>query len=168
MKPVEDPHEFREALGAFATGVTVITALGSRGEPVGFTANSFNSVSLEPPLVLFSLDKQASVLSTFLSTRHFAVNVLREDQRSLSEHFANFKGDRWKDLEYETWETGCPILADALASFECDYRYTYDGGDHVIFVGEVKRMDPRGAGRPLLYFGGAYHRLDPDSGDSDA
>ena len=165
MKPVEDPDKFREALGAFATGVTVITSLGPRGERVGFTANSFNSVSLDPPLVLFSLDKQASVLPAFLSTRHFAVNVLREDQRSLSDHFANFKGDRWEGLAYETWETGCPILPDALASFECDYRYTYDGGDHVIFVGEVKRMDLRGAGRPLLYFGGTYHRIDPGSED---
>jgi flavin reductase (DIM6/NTAB) family NADH-FMN oxidoreductase RutF len=161
MKPVEDPDNFREALGAFATGVTVITALGPRGERVGFTANSFNSVSLDPPLVLFSLDKQASILGAFLSARHFAVNILREDQRTLSERFAGSPEDRFAGIAYETWETGCPILSDTLASFECDYRYTYDGGDHVIFVGEVKRMEERAPGGPLLYFGGVYRRIDP-------
>jgi flavin reductase (DIM6/NTAB) family NADH-FMN oxidoreductase RutF len=161
MNAVRDPNQFRKALGAFATGVTVITALGPRDEPVGFTANSFNSVSLEPPLVLFSLDKQASILGAFLSARHFAVNVLREDQRALSERFAARQEDRFEGIAFETWETGCPILPDTLASFECDYRYSYDVGDHVIFVGEVKRMEQRAAGGPLLYFGGAYRRIDP-------
>lgn len=160
MNAVRDPNEFRRALGTFATGVTVITARGPSGEPVGFTANSFNSVSLEPPLVLFSLDKQASILPAFLSARHFAVNVLREDQRALSERFAGRAEGRFEGIAFETWETACPILPETLASFECDYRYTYDGGDHVIFVGEVKRMEQREPGGPLLYFGGVYRRID--------
>lgn len=162
MNAVRDPNELRKALGTFATGVTVITARGPSGEPVGFTANSFNSVSLEPPLVLFSLNKQASILSEFLAARHFAVNVLREDQLALSERFANCAEGRFDGVAFETWEAGCPILPDTLASFECDYRYTYDGGDHVIFVGEVKRMEQREPSEPLLFFCGRYRRLDAD------
>jgi 4-hydroxyphenylacetate 3-hydroxylase, reductase component len=162
MRPVDDPRKLRDVLGTFATGVTIITTLGPRGEPVGFTANSFSSVSLDPPLVLFSLSKQAQSLPSFLSASVFAVNVLGEGQQALSDRFATSLIDKFEGIAHETWQLGAPILSDSLASFECEYRYIYDGGDHVVFVGEVKRMDRREAGRPLLYLTGRYRRLAPE------
>ena len=154
-----DPTEFREALGCFATGVTIITAVGPRGEPIGITVNSFNSVSLEPPLILFSLNRRAYSLRAFLSTQAFAVNILHEGQEALSHRFAQALEDKWSDVDYELWDTGCPILKDALASFECKIRHTYHGGDHVIFVGEVLRLRHDPAGRPLVFCRGVYHVL---------
>ncbi len=158
-----DQAEFRVALGCFATGITIISAIGPRGAPVGVTANSFNSVSLDPPLVLFSLNRRAYSLQAFLSTQNFAVNVLREGQESLSERFAQALEDKWSGVAYETWETGCPILADTLASFECRIRHTYHGGDHVIFVGEVLRLRHDPEGRPLLFYRGKYRGVGPSS-----
>ena len=148
--------DFRRALGAFATGITVITTLGPRGEPVGLTANSFNSVSLDPPLVLFSVGRHARSLTAFLSSHHFAVNILSDDQKALSDGFARPTKDKWAGIDFETWEHGCPILPGCLANLECQIRYTHMGGDHVIFVGKVERMayDPEGA--PLVYFRGGY------------
>jgi flavin reductase (DIM6/NTAB) family NADH-FMN oxidoreductase RutF len=157
--PKLDPREFRSHLGCFATGVTIITALGGRGQMLGVTANSFNSVSLDPPLVLFSLDRRAYSLWDFLSTGHFAVNILAEDQHELSNRFARTMSDKWSGVEWQTWDHGCPILAHCHANFECSIAYTYAGGDHVIFVGRVERMAYDDARRPLLYYRGAYHRL---------
>lgn len=153
-------QELRQTLGCFATGVTVITTLGGGGKPVGLTASSFNSVSLDPPLVLFSLKRTAFSLREFLSADTFAVNVLREDDEDLSNRFAKSMEDKFDGVDYETWDTGCPILPSALASFECNIRYTYDGGDHVIFVGEVTRMSADPGGRPLLFYGGKYRAID--------
>ncbi|MGF1608012.1 MAG: flavin reductase family protein [Kiloniellales bacterium] len=151
-----DPLDFRKGLGCFATGVTIVTTRSRLGEPVGLTVNSFNSVSLDPPLVLFSLGRHTFSLPVFLSTDHFAVNVLRDDQLALSNRFARANPDKWNGVAYETWDSGCPILPDALASFECHVRYTHDGGDHVIFVGEVTRMACDPTGEPLLFYGGRY------------
>lgn len=162
LHPVDDPRKLRDALGTFATGVTIVATCDPSGEPVGFTANSFGSVSLDPPLVLFSLSKQAQSLRAFLSASAFAVNVLSEDQQALSDRFATRLADKWQGVAHETWQLGVPILSDSLASFECEYRYTYDAGDHVIFVGEVKRMDRRPGGRPLVYHTGRYRRLAPE------
>ncbi len=156
-----DPAAFRDALGCFATGVTIVTAIGPRGELIGITASSFNSVSLDPPLILFSLDRRAHSLRAFLSTQTFAVNVLREGQQALSERFARSRKDKWAGVEYEAWDTGCPILVGALASFECRIRYTYHGGDHVIFVGEVLRLRHDPQGRPLVFYRATYHGLGP-------
>ena len=155
-----DTRAFRDALGCFGTGVTVVTTIGRGDEPVGVTASSFNAVSLDPPLVLFSLDRGANSLAAFLAGTHFAVNVLGEGQAHLSRRFAMAASDKWNGIAYETWETGCPILADALANFECRVRHAYDGGDHVIFVGEVTRMRSDPDGRPLLFFRGRYCGLD--------
>lgn len=154
-----DPRAFRSALGSFATGVTVITTRGPQGELVGNTASSFNSVSLDPPLVLWSLNRAAYSFKAYLSTDYFAVNVLREGQHDLSARFAKPLGDKWQGLDYETWDTGCPILPDALAVFECKTAYTYQGGDHVIFVGEVLKFDYDPEGKPLLFWGGAYRGI---------
>jgi flavin reductase (DIM6/NTAB) family NADH-FMN oxidoreductase RutF len=151
-----DQREFRTCLGAFPTGVTVITALGPRGEAVGNTVSSFNSVSLDPPLILWSLGRHAYSLKAYLSTDLFAVNVLREGQEELSARFAKALGDKWADLAYETWETGCPILPGALAVFECRTAHTYVGGDHVIFVGEVINAVHDPEGKPLVFHRGKY------------
>ena len=123
------------------------------------TANSFNSVSLDPPLVLFSLDRRAYSLWDFLSTGHFAVNILAEEQHELSSRFARSMSDKFAGVATLTWDHGCPILADCHANFECSIAYTYAGGDHVIFVGRVERMACDTTKRPLLYYRGAYHRL---------
>jgi flavin reductase (DIM6/NTAB) family NADH-FMN oxidoreductase RutF len=154
-----DKREFRNALGWFATGVTVITTRSPEGELVGFTANSFSSVSLDPPLVLFSLNRAAQSLSIFEGCAHFAVNILAEHQAELSSRFATASHDKWEGVAVETWENGCPILADALANFECAVHAVHDGGDHRIFLGRVLRMQARGDGQPLLFSRGGYRRL---------
>ena len=153
-----DSHMFRRALGTFATGITVVTSVAADGELLGFTANSFNSVSLDPPLVLFSLDRRAYSLKAFEAAGVFAINVLREDQEQVSTAFARALSNKWDSVTFETWETGCPILADALANFECETKSMHDGGDHVIFVGQVLALRT-GEGRPLLYYRGAYRQI---------
>ncbi|MEK0083256.1 flavin reductase family protein [Benzoatithermus flavus] len=159
--PRLDPRALRACLGCFATGVTIVTALGARGQLLGVTANSFNAVSLDPPLVLFSLDRRAYSLWDFLSTGHFAVNVLAAEQADLSARFARAREDKWSGVSWSVWDHGCPILDGCHASFECSIAYTHAGGDHVIFVGQVRRMamDPEKA--PLLYYRGRYRSLAP-------
>ncbi len=158
MPQPADVRAFRSALGTFATGVTVITTRGPKGELIGNTASSFNSVSLEPPLVLWSLSRNAYSIKAYLASDHFAVNVLREGQEELSSRFSKSLGDKWHGIDYETWETGCPILPNALAIFECKIAYTYQGGDHVIFVGEVINFDHDPKGKPLVFWRGGYHK----------
>jgi 4-hydroxyphenylacetate 3-hydroxylase, reductase component len=153
-----DPKAFRSALGTFATGVTVMTTVTASGEMVGNTASSFNSVSLDPPLVLWSLARNAYSFETYMAAKYFAVNVLREGQDDLSARFSKSSGDKWRSIDYEVWETGCPILPSALAIFECRKLYTYDGGDHAIFVGEVLKFDHDPKGKPLVFWRGGYHR----------
>jgi 4-hydroxyphenylacetate 3-hydroxylase, reductase component len=164
MRAPVDLRQFRTALGTFATGVTVITTRGPRGELVGNTANSFNAVSLDPPLVLWSLGRSAYSFKAYLSTDHFAVNVLREGQEDLSARFGRQAAGKWDGVDYETWETGCPILPNALAVFECKTAYTYQGGDHVIFVGEVLNYDFDPNGKPLVFWRGGYFRVGGEDG----
>jgi flavin reductase (DIM6/NTAB) family NADH-FMN oxidoreductase RutF len=154
-----DFREFRNALGSFATGVTIVTARSRTGEPLGLTANSFNSVSLDPPLVLFSLNRKAYSLRSFEEAGNFAINVLRDDQQDISEVFAQALTDKWQGFAFETWESGAPILTHALAVFDCATHAVHDGGDHLIFVGRVLKFanDPRG--KPLLYFRGNYGQV---------
>ena len=154
-----DPRSFRQALGCFATGITVVTSVGLDGEYLGFTANSFNSVSLDPPLVLFSLDRGAYSLKAFEAAGVFAINILREDQEAVSIAFARALSNKWEGVRTEIWQTGSPILVDALASFDCETISMHDGGDHVIFVGRVLRLRAGVDGRPLLYFRGAYRQI---------
>ena len=154
-----EPRSFRDALGCFATGITVATAGSPAIGMVGVTANSFNAVSLDPPLVLFSLDRRAYSLPDFHTAGQFAVNVLAEEQRYLSRIFATPMIDRWENVHYELWDTGCPILSDALANFECKTQHIYDGGDHLIFVGRVHKLRFSASGAPLLYFRGGYRRI---------
>jgi flavin reductase (DIM6/NTAB) family NADH-FMN oxidoreductase RutF len=154
-----DSRDYRNALGNFATGVTVVTALSRDGEPLGITANSFNSVSLDPPLVLFSLDRKAYSLRSFEEAGNFAINVLRDDQEDVSRLFARTTTDRWQGLEFDTWESGAPILRDALAVFDCSTHAVHEGGDHLIFIGRVLRFAHDTEGDPLLYFRGSYGKV---------
>jgi flavin reductase (DIM6/NTAB) family NADH-FMN oxidoreductase RutF len=154
-----DHRDYRNALGTFATGVTIVTARSRAGEPLGLTANSFNSVSLDPPLVLFSLDRKAYSLRSFEEAGNFAINILRDDQQDISRLFATAKSDRWQGLEFETWESGAPILKHALAVFDCATHAVHDGGDHLIFIGKVLRFGHDPAGKPLLYFRGNYGQV---------
>lgn len=155
--PAIDSRAFRNALGSFATGITVMTAVGADGVPVGITVNSFSSLSLDPPLVLFCVARSSQSLAAFSSAPGFAVNVLADDQQELSVRFSRRDlQDRWGGLAVDTWDTGAPILKGCLAVLECDRHDLLDGGDHVIVVGRVRRLESRADGRPLLYFRGAY------------
>ncbi len=156
-----DFREFRNALGNFATGVTIVTARSQTGEALGLTANSFNSVSLDPPLVLFSLNRQAYSLRSFEEAGNFAINVLRDDQQDISQVFAQALSDKFQGLAFETWESGAPIFSHALAVFDCATHAVHDGGDHLIFVGRVLRFMHDPEGKPLLYFRGNYGKVHP-------
>ena len=148
--------DFRAALGMFATGVTVVTARGPTGAPVGLTANSFNSVSLSPPLVLWSLARSAGSMPAFERGSHYAVNILAADQHALAERFASKSIDRFADLAFREGAGGAPVIDGAAAVFECFNRSRYEEGDHVIFVGEVERCTWRAGAQPLIFHGGRY------------
>ena len=148
--------EFRASLGMFATGVTVVTARTTGGELIGLTANSFNSVSLAPPLVLWSLAQSASSMAAFSAGSHYAINILAADQQALAERFASKRVDRWDGVAYTDGVAGAPLLTGAMASFECFNRSQYVEGDHVIFVGEVEHCSHTPRAAPLLYHGGKF------------
>jgi len=154
-----DQRSFRAALGAFATGVAVAAAPGRGGPAAGVTVNSFTSVSLDPPLVLFCLDRSAQSLEAFEGADHFAVSVLAEDQRELSVRFASQAPDRFDGVRTTPGLGGAPVLEGCLAAVECRRHALHDGGDHVILVGLVERVRHAAGGRPLLYFRGRYARL---------
>lgn len=149
----------RDVLGSFPTGVAVVTAAGPGGELYGVTVSSFNSVSLDPPLVLFSLSRTLYSLDGFLSAEWFAVNFLREDQSDLSTRFAAALSDKWTGVPFRTGISGCPVLQPALAVLECRQYAHYDGGDHVIVVGRVTHLDADHGRMPLVYFRGRYRTL---------
>ncbi|WP_068636437.1 flavin reductase family protein [Thauera butanivorans] len=150
-----DPQAFRAALGTFTTGVTIITTRAQDGEPVGITANSFNSVSLNPPLVLWSLAKNARSLQAFSTSTHWNVHVLAADQEALSGRFARQGEDKFAGLELDESIGKAPLLKDCTARFQCRTAFSYDGGDHVIFVGEVLAYD-HGDRPPLVFQSGQY------------
>lgn len=154
-----DQRTLRDALGCFATGITVVTTTGADGTMVGLTANSFTSVSLDPPLLLVCPAKNAHSMQILHDTNHFAVNVLHIGQQPVSNVFASKAEDRFADLDWETWDHGVPIIKNSLASFECEKYAEYDGGDHIILVGQVTRVRFEPQRDPLLYFRGKYRRL---------
>lgn len=155
--PTFTSPEFRAALGLFATGVTIVTACGADGQPVGLTANSFNSVSLTPPLVLWSLGRQASTMPVFQAVTHYAIHILKADQRELAMRFATKGVDRFAGLDWQRGVGGVPLLPGAAAVFECRSRSRYDEGDHVIFVGEVEHCRATPGASPLIYHGGKFY-----------
>lgn len=155
-----DPREFRRALGNFATGVTIITARSPSGEQVGVTANSFNSVSLEPPLILWSIDKRSGSHAVFETASHFAVHILAADQIELSNHFARPQDDKFAGIPHQRGLGDAPLFADCAARFQCERYQQVDGGDHWILIGKVVAFDDFGRS-PLLYHQGAYSMVLP-------
>jgi flavin reductase (DIM6/NTAB) family NADH-FMN oxidoreductase RutF len=149
--------DFRAALAMFATGVTIVTARTADGGPIGLTANSFNSVSIEPPLVLWSLSRQAGSMPAFARGSHYAINILAAEQRELAERFASKTlVDRFAGLAWREGVGGAPLLDGAAAVLECFNRSRYEEGDHVIFVGEVEHCTTRRGASPLIFHGGRY------------
>jgi flavin reductase (DIM6/NTAB) family NADH-FMN oxidoreductase RutF len=159
--PSFSSDEFREALGMFATGVTIVTTRAADGRLVGLTANSFNSASLNPPLVLWSLARGAASMVALSTGSHYAINILSADQVKLAERFATKDVDRWADVAFTEGLGGAPVLVGAAASFECFNRSRYDEGDHVIFVGEVERCSHAPGASPLLFHGGRFYTEHP-------
>ncbi len=159
-------REFRDALGLFATGVTVVTGISRDGVRLGATISSFSSVSLDPPLVLFSLSRRAAAFMAWSAVEAFAVNILAEDQSAISTRFARALTDKWEGIAPAYAMNRCPLLNEALAWIECSCWDKHDGGDHLIFVGRVDRLTVRNREelRPLLFYRGKYRRL--DSGQS--
>jgi flavin reductase (DIM6/NTAB) family NADH-FMN oxidoreductase RutF len=155
LPPDFDTDYFRKALSQFATGITVVFARGPDGSMHGLTVNSFNSVSLDPPLVLWSLANKARSMSAFSEASHFLVNVLAAHQQELALRFSSKTGDRFEALEFERSRTGLPILPGVAAWFECRNRSRYLEGDHVIFVGQVERCNVNPTG-PLGFCGGRF------------
>ena len=155
-----EPRMLRDALGCFGTGVTVVTTIDQNGEPIGLTANSFTSVSLDPPLILFSLLKKSASLQTFVDAGRFAVNVLHIGQQPVAGRFATRDVARFDTVDWGILsEGGSPILAGSLASFDCRTYAVHEGGDHLIFIGEVQHAWFEPHRDPLLYFRGRYRRL---------
>ena len=153
-----DPRDFRNALGTYATGVTVITATGTDGKPYGLTCNSFASVSLNPPLVLWSLGMFSQGLSIFQNAGHFAVNVLGASQQALARKFATSSEDKFAGVEWTAGLGNAPLLKGSVANFQCRAVDRYYGGDHVIFLGAVEAYayDRK---EPLLFAHGDYGRF---------
>ncbi|CAA7617732.1 flavin reductase family protein [Magnetospirillum sp. UT-4] len=159
-----DQRTFRKALGCFATGVTVVTAIHPETKALaGVTVSAFSSLSLQPPLVLFCLGHQTSSLDAFVKAGRFAVNILAESQRDLSNRFASRAADKWNGVQWEAWDSGAPILAGCIANLECSVVTTHQGGDHIIFVGHVDRLRQQEGGAPLVYFRGGYVDYAPPS-----
>ena len=157
-----DTRLFRDALGQFATGVCLITLSDQDGQPRALTANSFSSVSLDPPLVLWSLQKSSEVYALFAGAQRYAICVLNESQEALSVRYAIRDNHLMLPEHYTPGANGAPLLKDALASFECDLFATHDAGDHTILIGQVSRFELAGAEsprNPLLFYSGRYGRI---------
>lgn len=153
--PADQIRAFRSALGTFATGVTVVTTRSEESGDVGLTANSFNSVSLDPPMVLWSLAKTSKALNTFMTAPYFAVHVLASDQEALSTRFARAGTDKFADLPIDRGVGAIPLLTDCSARFQCRTAFRYEGGDHMIFVGQVEAFD-HCEHPPLVFHAGRY------------
>ena len=154
-----DPRAFRQALGHFATGVAIVTARTADGQSVGMTMSSFNSVSLDPPLVLFSVAKSAYSLPAMQQAQGYGINILGQDQQHLSNRFARALEDKWQDVDHTTGAHDAPLIRGAIAHFECVPFARHDGGDHEIFLARVLRFAAPGLGEPLIFFRGRYHAL---------
>ena len=154
-----DPRTLRDALGCFATGVTVVTCVDDEQRPFGLTANSFTSVSLDPPLLLVCVHKLAASAAPLTAARHFAVNVLQTGQQPASIRFSTRDEDRFGNSDWRPGEYGAPVLGESLSVFECERYAVYDGGDHHLLVGHVLKASFDPTVDPLLYFRGRYRRL---------
>ncbi len=156
--PFLDSRSLRDALGEFATGVAVVTARAADGQPVGVTINSFASVSLDPPLILWSLGLQSPSLAVFESCSHYAVNILAADQADLSQRFSQSQNDKFAGIDTTGGAGGTPLLPGCCAWFECRNEARYPGGDHIILLGYVEEFQ-RAEKPPLIFHGGQYRAL---------
>lgn len=156
--PAVEPRALRGVLGRFATGVTIVTCVDAAGERIGLTANSFSALSLDPPLVLWSLRQASPSLTAFRAARHFAVNILAESQVDLSRRFASPVADKFAEGLWSAGAGGAPVLAGAAAVLECERTAQQEAGDHVLFIGRVLRLADA-ALPPLVFHGGRYHLL---------
>jgi len=153
-----ESRELRDALGSYPTGVVAVTTLDRSGKPIGMTVNSFSSVSLDPPLVLWSIDKKSAFFDVFVRTDHYAVHVLGQDQQQLSHDFSIGDPDHFAGIEYDSGIAGLPLLTSCLALFQCEVRSRYEEGDHVILVGRVLDIRNNPA-EPLVFVEGGYKRI---------
>lgn len=154
-----DQRTLRDALGSFATGVTVVTCFDALGRPFGLTANSFTSVSLDPPLLLVCIHKRAACAPALIASEHFAVNVLQTGQQPASIRFSTRTEDRFGNGDWSRGEFGAPVLQESLGVFECERHAVHEGGDHHILIGKVQKASFDPTLDPLLYFRGRYRRL---------
>ena len=153
-----DSREFRDALGSFPTGVAIITARDEDGNPVGMTVNSFASVLLEPPLVLWSIDNNSAFFDVFMQASHFAVHILRSDQQRLSHDFSSEDSDHFAEVAHDSGIEELPLLKSYSALFQCEVRSRHPAGDHVILLGRVLELQKRPA-EPLVFFAGKYYKI---------
>jgi flavin-dependent trigonelline monooxygenase, reductase component len=156
--PSPTSDQFRQAAGRFATGIAIATVMDTEGVPHGLTVNSFTSVSLNPPLVLVCVGHTTATVERFRTAKHFGINILAEDQRSLSDCFARKTHNRFAGVDWHPGKTGVPLLAGVLAVMECHVHRKIPMGDHDIFVGEVMRVEVHDK-TPLVYFASGYHHL---------
>jgi flavin reductase (DIM6/NTAB) family NADH-FMN oxidoreductase RutF len=154
-----DQLEFRRVMGHFATGVTIVTSHDGAGNISGLTANSVASVSLDPPMVLVCVDKKSDSYPMFGASNTFAINILANEQETLSRRFAKSGGDKFTGVGYRLGVTGCPILTDTIGFLDCEVRHTFEAGDHTIYVGEAVEIEVGAEAEPLLYFRGGYRNL---------
>lgn len=154
-----DKRQLRNLLGQFATGVTVVTTVGQDNRQVGMTANSFTSVSLEPPLILWNIAKSATNVDDFCQSQHFAINILNEQQHHTSNHFAKSAENKFAQLDQVGEVLGVPVLTDALAVLVCKTHQLIEAGDHYIIIGQIEQCQ-HNTGRPLLFHNGKYHQAE--------
>ena len=153
-----DTRLYRRTCGQFVTGITVVTTLDSHGHPHGMTVNSFSSVSLDPPLVLVSIDLKNAILGHFISSSWFAINILAEHQEDLSRRFSRPSENRFIGVDWHAGPSGTPLLDGVLAQLECSVLRTFEAGDHTVLIGQVRRAGST-EGKPLVFFDSAYHNL---------
>lgn len=153
-----DQKAFRNSLGNFATGVAIITVNCKNKGDLGLTVNSFSSVSLDPPLILWSINRNSDLFDTFIETKVFTVNILNEEQQELSNQFSRKEEHSLENYHWARGKNGCKIVPDSLVSFDCDTFEKLDGGDHIIFVGKVTDFETR-SGKPLLFSQGKYRKI---------
>lgn len=158
-----DSTSFRDALGRFVSGVTVVTCFDRDRRPAGLTVSAFSSLSLDPPLILICLARGGQCLDVFLRAVGFAVNILSADQRDLSVRFSSLPAaERFRDLPWDSWSHGGPALPGAVAALDCRRARVVEGGDHLILIGEVEAIRLGDAPAPLVYHRGGYRRLAAD------
>lgn len=154
-----DNKKFRNAMGHFATGVTVVTIKSNEGKLMGFTANAFTSLSVEPPMILICIDKNATSMTAFKPNHPFAINILEKNKEDNCRLFSKKSDDKFKDVSYDSSEDGVPILKDNLATIECDVAGIIEGGDHYIVTGNVKNVIYDDRKEPLLFFRGELKNI---------